>query len=91
MFLSAAGNDNQIANAANADRVSFTIKDTRLYLLVVTLPAREIKNYQSFMSKDLKDQVIGTNMKQKVTLKIQETNLDFSLNQIVQEFVNYLF
>ena len=91
MFLSAAGNDNQIANAANADRISFTTKDTRLYFPVVTLPSREIKNYQSFMSKDLKDQVIGTNMKQKVILKIQGTNLDFSLNQIVEELVNYLF
>ena len=37
----------------------FTIKDTKLYVPVVTLSA----NYQNFLSKDLKDQFIGMSMK----------------------------
>ena len=31
------GNDNEIANADNANRIIFTIKDTKLYVPVVTL------------------------------------------------------
>ena len=56
--LSVAGTDN--ANSDNDDNnIIFTIKDTKLYVPVVTLSA----NYQNFLSKDLKDQFIGMSMK----------------------------
>ena len=56
--LSVAGTDN--ANSDNDDNnIIFTIKDTKLYVPVVTLS----ENYQNFLSKDLKDQFIGMSMK----------------------------
>ena len=35
-----------------------------------------IKNYQNLLAKDLKDQFIGINIKQKVRIKIQQMNID---------------
>ena len=35
-----------------------------------------IKNYQNLLAKDLKDLFIGINIKQKVTIKIQQMNID---------------
>ena len=39
--LSAAGNENNINEDANANKIIFTIKDTKLYVPVVTLTARD--------------------------------------------------
>ena len=75
--LSAAAADNANANPNN---ISFTIKDTRLYVSVVTLSTRDKKNYQKFLAKDLKDQFIGINIKQEVRIKIQQINIDISSN-----------
>ena len=36
-----------------------------------------IKNYQNFLSKDLKDQFTGINIKQKQSIKIQQMNIYF--------------
>ena len=55
-----------------------TIKDTKFYDLVVTLTAREIRNYQNILAKDLKGKFIGMNTKQKVRIKIQQMNIDIS-------------
>ena len=41
------------------------------------------KNYLTFLAKDLKDQCIGLNIKQKVRIKIQQTIIDIFLNQIL--------
>ena len=49
---------------ANSNNIIFTIKDTKLYVPVVTL-TKIIKKYQNFLSKGLKDQLIGINIKQK--------------------------
>ena len=43
------------------------------------------------LSKDLKDQFIGTNLKQKVRLEIDKTNTDTFSNQILLESIDYLF
>ena len=40
-----------------------------------------IKNYQNLLAKDLKDQFIGMNIKQKVRIKIQQMNIDIFLKQ----------
>ena len=61
--MSAAGNDNSIDENINAN-IIFTIKDTKLYVPVVTLSAKDNQNYQKFLAKDLKDQFIGMNVKQ---------------------------
>ena len=74
--LSVAGTDN--ANGNNNNNNIFTVKDTKFHFPVVTVSVRD-----NFLVKDLKDQFIGK--KQKVTIKIQQTNLDFSLNQILLE------
>ena len=39
----------------------------------------------------LKDQIIGMNMKQKVTIKIRQTNFDIYSNQILVELIKDLF
>ena len=50
-------NDNDIAN-----NLIFTIKGRKSYVQVVTLSARDNKNYQNVLAKDLKDQFIGMNI-----------------------------
>ena len=47
-----------------------------------------IKNYQNFLANDLKDQCIGINIKQKVTIKIQQVNKDIFVSK---NFVYRLF
>ena len=67
------------ANGNNDNNINFTVKDTKSYVPVVTLSARD---NQKLLPKDLKDQLTGMNIKQKVIIKIQQTNLDFFLNRI---------
>ena len=76
---------------ANPNNIIFTIKDTKLYVSGVTLSAREIKNYQTPLAKDLKNYFIGINIRQKVRIKIQQINLDISSDQILLESINSLF
>ena len=38
-----------------------------------------MRNYQNFLVKDLKDQFIGMNIRQKVMIKLQRTNLNLDL------------
>ena len=37
---------------------------------------KTIKNYLNFLAKDLKDQCIGMNIKQRVRIKIWQMNID---------------
>ena len=60
-ILSAAGNDNNINENADVNDI-FNIKDTKLYVLVVTLSER-VKNYLNLLAKDLKYPFIGVNIK----------------------------
>ena len=57
--MSAAGDNNTDENPNN---ITFTIKDTKLYVPVVTLLA---KGNQKLLIKDLKGHFIGMNIKQK--------------------------
>ena len=53
-------------NKANVnDNNIFIIKDTNLYVPVITLPAKNNQKYENFLAKDLKDQFIGMNIKKK--------------------------
>ena len=49
-----------------------------------------IKNYQNFLAKDLKDQFIGKNIKQKEMIRIQPMNLDIFSNQTLLELIDCL-
>ena len=86
--LSAAGADNKDANFKN---IVSTIKDTKLYVHVVISSAKAIKNYQNFLVKDLKDQFIGMNTKQKVRIIIHQMNIDIFSNQTLLELIDYLY
>ena len=87
--LSVAGKENNINDDADANNIIFTIKDRKLYVPLVSLLAKIIKNYQNVLAKDLKYQFIGMNIKRKVIIKIQQMNFDISLNQILLESIDY--
>ena len=56
--------------------------------------ARDNKKLSKLLRKGferLKDQIIGMNMKQKVTIKIRQTNFDIYSNQILVELIKDLF
>ena len=55
------GNDNTNDNPNN---IIFTVKDKKLYVPVVTLSAKVMKNYQNLLAKILKGKFIGMNIKQ---------------------------
>ena len=76
--MPAVGPDN--ADNIDSKNIIFTIKDTKLYVPVITLLARDNKKLSKILAKDLKDQFIGTNKKQKVRIKIRQMNLDISSN-----------
>ena len=53
-----------------------------------------MKNYQNLLGKNLKDQSIGMNLKQKVIIRIQKMNIllnDIFSNQILLKSIDYLF
>ena len=49
---------------------------------------KTIKNYQNFLAKDIKDQFIEINTKQKARLKQQQMTIDIFSNQILQEITD---
>ena len=84
-----------VGGANNADakpnNIIFTIKDTKFYIPVVTLFAKYNQNYQSFLAKDFKNQFIGTNIKHKLRIKIQQINEEIFSNQTLLELIDYLY
>ena len=84
--MSAAGADNTNANP----NIIFTIKDTKLYVPVVTLSARQNKKLSKLLSKRFErsdywneyktksenKNTIGMNIKQKVRIKTRQMNID---------------
>ena len=78
LYFFVNGYDNEDANSNN---IIFTIEDAKLYVPVVTLLAKDNKNYQKLLAKDLKDECMRANIKQKVIMKIQQTSIDNLLNQ----------
>ena len=67
--LSPVGADNTNANPNN---IIFTIKDTKRYVPVVTLSTKDNQK----LSKLLKDQSVGMDIKQKKRIKIRQMNID---------------
>ena len=62
--MSAAGNDNEITNVDNDNRTIFIIKDTKLFVAVVTLSARDNQKLSKLCSKGF-GKNIGMDIKQK--------------------------
>ena len=60
-----AGNDNETNNDANANRISFTIKDTKLYVPVVTLSARDNQKLSKPFGKGIERLVYWNGCKTK--------------------------
>ena len=66
---------------------NFTIKDAKIYVAVLLslYQQKTMKNYQKSLAKYLKDQCIGENIKQKVTIKIQHINI--RVNRTITSFM----
>ena len=87
--LSAAGADNvngKVNDNFNGKSIISTIKDSNLY---VPYQQERIKNYHNFLAKDLKDQFVGMNIKQKWDKK--QMSIDIFSNQILLESIDYLY
>ena len=65
-------------------------KRKKLYVPVVTLSATDNQKLLKRLSKGLKDQVIGINIKQKRGIKIQQMNIDIFSNQTLLKLIDYL-
>ena len=62
--------------------ILFSLSKAQNYMSLLYLyQQKTIKNYQNFFAKDLKDQFIGMNIKQKVRIKKRQTNIDIFSNQ----------
>ena len=86
--LSVADNENNVNEDANANNIIFTIKDTKLYVPVVTLSARDNDKPSKRLSKGFKTSVYcNMNIKRKVIMKTRQMNLDIFSNQILLLFV----
>ena len=83
LCLSVAGTDN--ANGNNDDNnIIFTIKDTKLYVPVVTLSARVNQKLIKLLSKGFERSVYWNEYKTKSGTKIQQMNIDiFSKSNFV--------
>ena len=57
--------------------ILFLLSKTQNSMFLLSLYQQETtKNYQNFLAKNLKDQLIGMNIKQKVRIKIRQKILD---------------
>ena len=77
--LSAAGNDNETYDDANANRVIFTIKDTQLFVPVVTLSARDNQKVSKLHSKGFERSVYWNEYKTKSDKKNTTNEFRFFL------------
>ena len=66
IVLSVADNENNINKDGNVNNIIFTIKDTKLVTLVVTLSPKDNQKLSKRLGKDLKNQITGMNIKQKL-------------------------
>ena len=71
--------------------IIFIIKDTKLYVTVVTISAGDNQKLSNFLVKDLKDQFIRMNKRQKGRVRIQQRNIDICSNQVFVVLIDFLF
>ena len=71
--------------------ILFLLSQTQNYTFLSSLQQQKsIKNHQNFLAKDLKDQNIGMNIKEKIRIKTRQINIDISSNKTLQE-ITYSF
>ena len=75
--------DNESDDDVNTDNVIFTIKEIKLYLLLVTLSAKVNENVLHSLSKGFERLFFCNDLEQKVRIKIQHMTPDFFSNQIL--------
>ena len=80
--LSADGNDNFINDNNNVDNIIFTIKDTKLYVLVVTLSARDNQKLSKLISKGSERSVYCNKYKTKSENKNTTNEFKYFLESI---------
>ena len=68
-------------DSINSNNIIFTIKDTKLYVPVVTLSAKMNQNPSRILSKGFKSLVYWNEDEKIVKLKIQQLSKDIFLNQ----------
>ena len=88
--LHAAGTDNVNGNI-NGNSIVFTINDTKSYVPVVTLSARDNKKLSKLLSKGFERSVYWNEYKTKVRLKLRQMNIGIFSNQIFLESIDYLY
>ena len=71
-----AANDNVINDNGSASNIIFTIKDTKFYVPVVTLPERDNQTLSKRLSKGFERSAYWEEYKTKSENKIQQMNLD---------------
>ena len=88
--LSVTGTDN--ANGNNDDNnIIFSIEDTKLYVPVVTLSARDNQKISKLLSKGFSRSVHWNEYKTKSENKNKKKNIDIFLNQTLLELIDCLF
>ena len=69
--------------------ILFLLSQTQNYTFLSSLQQQKsIKNHQNFLAKDLEDQNIGINIKEKIRIKTRQINIDISSNKTLQEITN---
>ena len=67
--FSVAGNENDINNNDDANNIIFTIKDTKLYVLVVSLSARDNQKLSKILRREFERSVYWNEYKTKIENK----------------------
>ena len=78
LFLSVVANDN---DGVNLDNIIFAIKDTNLYVPVITLSANDNQKLSKILSKGFEISVYWNEYKTKMRIKIRQMSIDIFLNQ----------
>ena len=77
-------------NNTNFNNIIFPVKDTKLYVTVVTLSSKDNQKLSKLLSKGFEISVYWNEYK-KVRLKIQQKNIDTFPNQILLKLIDCFF
>ena len=76
---------------ANHHIIIFTIKDTKLYVPVITLSAKDNQKLSKLLSQEFERSVYWNEYETKSENKNMAMNIDIFLNQILLELIDYLY
>ena len=85
--LSAAGNDNTNPNPNN---IIFTIKDTKLYVSLALLSAKDNKKLSKLLKTGMERLAYWNEYKTKTEKKIQQMSMGVFSSHILSESIDYL-